>query len=117
MTKQELLDILENDYHFYEGDSRLSLLIKLIKGIDENDPDLSLVLEHETALQIIEFMLDCYNKEDFLNHLDYMDFDPFRDYRFSDYEYISDIDESERESAIENALFYNEKTGAIVHIW
>lgn len=114
MTKQELLDILDN----YRESPELALIIKLIKGTEESDPDFSLALEHGTALQIINLFLDCYTSKDLLDWLAKHNFDLFVDYRFSDYEYLDDIeDEEERQEKIDNALFYNEETGIIVHSW
>ena len=114
MTKQELLDTLEA----YRESPELSLIIKLVKGTDESDPDFSLALEHGTAIQIIDLFLDCYTAKDLLEWLAKHDFDLFVDYRYSDYsEYDEYDDEEELEEAKEDALFYNDDTKIIVRSW
>lgn len=118
MTKQELLDTLEKRYSYYEEHPKLSLIIKLVKGTDESDPDFSLALEHETTIQIIDLFLDCYTEKDLLEWLAKHDFDLFVDYRYSDYSEYDEYDnEEELEEAKENALFYNDDTKIIVHSW
>lgn len=118
-TKQELLEQLEKyqSYDFYKNDARLALIIKLVKETDESDPDFKLALEHETALQVIDLILDCYTEKDLLKWLVDNDFDLFINYRLSDYDYFEDIDPEELEEEKENALFVNEKTKVLVRSW
>ena len=114
MTKQELLDTLEA----YRESPELSLIIKLVQGTDESDPDFSLALEHETAIQIIDLFLDCYTASDLLKWLAEHNYDLFVDYRYSDYSEYDEYDNDEElEEAKEDALFYNDDTKIIVRSW
>lgn len=84
MTKEELVFELENvESNYYTHNPIYNLIVKLIKGTNENDPDLKQVMEDKMYFSIIDLMLECYTKEDAIDWLDKHDWDVFVDYRFA----------------------------------
>lgn len=127
MTKKEFINQLEelNSYNFYSKSVIFQIVLKLVKGTDENDADFKEVLEDETGEQIINLFLDCYTEKDFLKWLGDNDFNLFNNYRYADKVYKSDY-ESEDDFKENSGCFYgddidcllyNEKTGVYIKSW
>lgn len=127
MTKQEFINQLEdlNKHNYYSNNAIFQLILKLVKGTDENDLDFKEVLKDEMGLEIINLLLDCYNSEDFLKWLSENDYDIFNNYRYCEKVYKSDYenDEDFKENSgcfygdDIDCLFYNEKTGVYIKSW
>lgn len=123
MTKQELIDTLNNWYYQPTG---LAVVIKLLEATPDCDPDLEMALEDGVADQIISFYFEVYDTESLFEFLDKTGGDLFQDYRYADIYRVSDYDNFEdfKEnsglfSCSDNpdCLFYNEETGVYVRSW
>lgn len=93
MTKQELLEKLEER----NQTPILSLMIKLIKGTDENDADFKEVLADDMGEPIVDLFLDCYDEKSFLEWLAKYDWDLFANYRYAETYPAEDLTEEEKE--------------------
>ena len=100
--KENLIEKVENWVVYGEqGEAQKALILKLIKGTETTDPDFAQALEDETAEEIIQLDLDCYDLENFVVWLTKHDFDLFVDYRFAETmeieDAINEIDETQEE--------------------
>lgn len=117
MTKQNLLNVLEN-YSFYQDNPEFNLIVKLIKGTSEDDPDFKDALEYGFAEQIVNLFLDCYCGSNFIRWLNEHDFDLFDSFRFADIAFKEDYEsEEEWEDAKNNALMINDDKTAVCLSW
>ena len=124
-TKQELIEKLEGWSNYYTNEPMFDILLKLVKGTDEDDDDFKEVLEDEMGEEIIRLFMECYDEKSLLKWLSDNNFDIFNDYRNSDRVYRDDYDSDE--DFIENSgafymgevdcLMYNKKTGCYVIRW
>lgn len=83
MTKEALIERLKNS-KYYASQPKGKLIIKLVKGTDEADPDFKQALEDDMAEAILDLYMDCYSDSDFLEWIAKHDFDLFVDYRSAD---------------------------------
>ena len=92
IKKAELIESVES-WRTYgeEGEAMQSLIIKLLKGTECDDPDFKEALEDGTAEAIISLDLDCYGLADFVKWLAKHDFDLFINYRYADKAFLVDV--------------------------
>lgn len=117
MTKEELVERLENN-SWLNKSPRGKLIIKLVKGTEETDPDFKKALEDDMCEAIIDLDMDCYDDTDFLKWLANHDFDLFVDYRFAETmtreEMIEEYSEDEDEW---DWLIHNDDCSIYVKRW
>ena len=125
MTKEMLLQELEEMRPYYYDSKVKDLCIKCVRMYKDNDVDLKAVLESGLGVDIIRFIVECYEYTDFCVWLCENDFDIFKDFRYADIVYREDYESEEdfkENSGVYygddiDCLLYNEDLGVYVKSW
>lgn len=95
MKKQEFINQLEelNKYYYYSKSVIFKLILKLVKGTDENDEDLKEVLKDDVGIGIIDYFVTNYNIYELNKWLENHEYYIFSKYKEDKERYLESIED------------------------